>query len=225
MTEPRDGLSPHTLVLCFQSVLSCIPVRTETARALHKTENNCPMLHMPWSTVAGQRDKTCCLGNVPLKSLHWVALGKSSLCIQILETELTVDFVSKLISFPYLELIKCTELKFSEPTQAAHFNSLLWRPTPRTIHESCSNTLALHGSTCSMQANIFSYSLSILPIRTHFLFILLLLQLYLLFTTCLVHISLQSHRCSQIKMMAVVCSVGCSLQVGNPKSMALPGLC
>lgn len=64
-----ETASAHTLVLCFQSVLSCIhKVRTETARALHKTENNCPcMLHIPWSTVAGQRDKTCCLGNAPLK--------------------------------------------------------------------------------------------------------------------------------------------------------------
>lgn len=90
--------------------------------------------------------------------------------------------MSKCILFPYLQLIKCIEqMRFTSLDNAFQLLSLEVY-AKNNPGEGFTNTLALHGSTCSMQANMFTLSI----VGTHLLFILCLQQLrFLLFTTCL----------------------------------------
>lgn len=57
-TEPRDIFQATHLCFGFQTDLSCVhTVRAGTARAHWNTENNCPTLHMPWSTFLTKEQK------------------------------------------------------------------------------------------------------------------------------------------------------------------------
>lgn len=103
----------HVHMLCFQIVPSYVhTVRTEATRALlTKPENNRPMLHIPWSTVAGQKGPS----TLPWqRSAETAALSRPGK-IQLVHTN-TGDradffFVNKCISFLYLQLIKCMVVK------------------------------------------------------------------------------------------------------------------
>lgn len=95
VTDPRDDSCAHS-GLCLQNVF--FPASTQstgvwTVAALWNTENNYPAIHRPRSTFLTKEQKK----HVALATLDWnncwVALGKSSSCIeQILATELMVNF-------------------------------------------------------------------------------------------------------------------------------------
>lgn len=50
MTEPRDSFSPHTRALLPECSVLCPYSQGRGSKSSPQTENNCPMLHMPWST-------------------------------------------------------------------------------------------------------------------------------------------------------------------------------